>query len=112
MQLNWINIENQKPENYKKVYVVIENEKGKHFQSMAIFIEKRKVLAEDFMEDYDEETYDYDERNDEYWLKEGFYEWNYSSEIWYLISDKIIKWYLISDKVIKWRPLFDLSNYA
>jgi len=100
MQLNWINIENQKPENLKKVYVVIENGKGKHFQSMAVFIESRKVLAEDFMEDYDEETSDYDEENDEYWTKEGFYEWTYTSETWYRISDKVVKWY----------SLFDLSN--
>jgi hypothetical protein len=102
MELNWIAFKDKKPENQKKVYVVIENENGKHFQSMAIFIEKRKVLAEDFMEDYDEETSDYDEENDEYWTKEGFYECAYTSETWYRIPDKVIKWH----------PLFDLSNCA
>ncbi len=51
MQLNWINTTDRKPENNKRVYVIIENENGKQFQSMAIYVSKHKILAEDFFDD-------------------------------------------------------------
>lgn len=102
---NWINFEQQKPKSEEVVLVCVKGAKYKYVEetneyiqvphyylSMATYIASRTVLAEDWFDYYDDETVDYDEKNDCYWLYEGFYEYNSEDSIQYEITNKVTHW--------------------
>ena len=89
----WIDCSEEFPESQKKVLVKVKLNNGSEIETTAIYVASKTVLASDFLDDYaTEELQEYDEEIDDYWAKEGWFEWHYYTEINYLIHDKIIGW--------------------
>ena len=96
MNCEWIDINKEKPKPKQRVYVICEyiNHNGKivHFQTMAEYIPYMTLKEEDYMhEDWAGEG-DYNEEEDVYYTPEGFYEWQSSADINYLLSTKVVYW--------------------
>lgn len=99
---NWISTSEKMPDSEQRVYVVCEMPKYGggtiKYQTIAEYIPAMTVKEDDFMhEDYRGEG-DYNEKEDEFYTPEGFYESQIESEM---------KWH-ISSKVTHWMPLFKL----
>ena len=96
----WINADEIKPPKVKSVLVVFKNIYGHTHITIAQYVPPKSVLAEDFLNeeaDYDE----YDEEKDCYWCKEGWFEYQYSADINYLMDDEILFWaYLPENPVL------------
>lgn len=75
----WFSIEESQPEPQQRVYFVCEytSFKGKIFryQTMAEYIPYMTVKEEGYMADEYHGEGDYNEKEDEYYTPEGFYEW-------------------------------------
>lgn len=101
---NWIDIKVNQPEPLQFVYVVVEIPKygggviGK--QTIAQYVPKWTIKEEDFMREDFHGDGDYNEKEDEYYTPEGFYEWQVSPDI---------NWKL-SEKVTYWMPLMELPK--
>ena len=84
----------KKPEKMTRVIVAFKNSLGKPRKAVAEYIPKRKVLAEDFIGDEFEDFTDYDKENDIYYAPEGFYEYNFGSELFMHMGDVIVTHYM------------------
>lgn len=64
------------------------------FQTMAEYIPARTVLFEDYMDDdyCGDDFGDYDEENDCYWTREGWYEWQSETDVNYFLTAKVTHW--------------------
>lgn len=90
----WIPVEREKPKANTIVLIIAITETGKRYRTVAYFIPTKTVLADDFLESgYDsEDLQEYDDELDEYWVKEGWFEYQTVAEIHWHISDKITHW--------------------
>lgn len=89
----WIPVEEELPGSQKKVLVKVRLKNNNEIETTAIYIPSKTVLASDFLDDYStDDLQEYDESIDDYWTKEGWFEWHYYSEVNYLIHDEIIGW--------------------
>ena len=90
----WIPVECEKPKANTIVCIIAITETGKRYRTVAYFIPTKTVLADDFLESgYDsEDLQEYDDELDEYWVKEGWFEYQTVAEIHWHISDKITHW--------------------
>ena len=90
----WIPVEREKPKANTIVLIIAITETGKRYRTVAYFIPTKTVLADDFLESgYDsEDLQEYDAELDEYWVKEGWFEYQTVAEIHWHISDKITHW--------------------
>lgn len=102
--MNWIDINIEKPKAGKRVYVACEVPKYGggviQFQTMAEFIPYMTIDEEGYMADEFLGDGDYNEEEDKFYVPEGFYEWQSEPEINYKISAK----------VTHWMPLFELPK--
>lgn len=90
----WIPVEREKPKANTIVLIIAITETGKRYRTVAYFIPTKTVLADAFLESgYDsEDLQEYDDELDEYWVKEGWFEYQTVAEIHWHISDKITHW--------------------
>ncbi|NQZ74645.1 MAG: DUF551 domain-containing protein [Ekhidna sp.] len=92
---DWIKIEDELPHVLQIVYVVCvaENSQRRYnYETMAVYIPYMTVKADDFMiEEYSYES-DYNEEEDEFYTREGFYEWQSVADIHWMITDKVTHW--------------------
>lgn len=92
----WISIEEDKPKPQQRVYIVCECPKYNggffKFQTMAEYIPYMTIKTEDYMSDDYEYEGDYNVEEDEYYTKEGFYEWQSESDIHWKITNKVTHW--------------------
>lgn len=90
----WIPVEREKPKANTIVLIIAITETGKRYRTVAYFIPTKTVLADDFLESgyYSEDLQEYDDELDEYWVKEGWFEYQTVAEIHWHISDKITHW--------------------
>lgn len=91
----FIPIEEEMPPARKEVIVTCENVSGKKYITLAQFIPEMTVLSSEFLEDDAEDCSVYNKEKDEYYVIEGW--WEYQSE-----ADINLK---ISNKVVSWRPI-------
>ena len=94
--LRWIPVTERLPEVMKKVEVVCLSEYNKHFTGLAQYIPAHTVLEEEFInEDYWGDEYqlsEYDEEEDKYYVKEGWFEYTLEGEMMYKLSIPVICW--------------------
>lgn len=83
----WILTKDELPENSKHVIVAYRNELGMPRRVRAIYERKFEIV----IDDYDNGCY-YDEKDDEYYLKEGWYESCDGSENYYDIECEVLCW--------------------
>lgn len=89
----WISIEEANLEVWKKYIVLLKNKEGKTYSGLAQYFPSKTVLEEDFISDecYEEESItEYDEENDCYWVREGWFEHTIEGEMEYRLSDEVI----------------------
>lgn len=91
---SWIPVEREKPKANTIVLIIAITETGKRYRTVAYFIPTKTVLADDFLESgyNSEDLQEYDDELDEYWVKEGWFEYQTVAEIHWHISDKITHW--------------------
>lgn len=77
------------PKTKEAVNVIAVTDNGKRYRTIAYFIPEKTVLASGFFDDCCGDLEVYDEEIDEYWVAEGWFEWQSVSEIHYHISDRI-----------------------
>lgn len=103
----FISVKESLPRPKQRCYVFAETGSDKPgmmektvFQTMAEYIPPRTVLFEDYMDDdyCGDDWGDYDEENDCYWTREGWYEWQSETDVNYFLTAK----------VTHWMPLFEL----
>lgn len=80
------------PENaYRNpVIVVVEDKKGKFSWMRAFWVEHHSVDCTG--SDYDGDDIVYDEKEDEYYWPEGWYEFNEREEMHWRIEEKVVFW--------------------
>jgi len=91
----WIPVSERLPKALQKKYVVCQGENGKRYTGLAEYVPYHEVLEEDFIDDCywgNFDVSDYDEENDEYYAKEGWYEFCIESERAFKLSDPVILW--------------------
>ena len=89
----WIPVEEEMPEQNKAVNVIVlSTTTGKQCRTIAYFIPEKTILAADFLEDDAEDLEVYDENIDDYWVKEGWFEYQTEAETHWFISDKVTHW--------------------
>ena len=90
----WIPVTERLPESGQSVFVTCLTEEGRKYTGLAqYFGEKEKaVLEEDFIDDscWGEAGTEYDEENDCFWVKEGWFEFSLDGERAYRLSDPVI----------------------
>ncbi len=94
MESNWIKVELKKPPAAISVLIAHKNSLDKYWVSIAQYVPPKTVLAEDFLSN-DIDTLsceEYDEKNDCYWVIEGWWEASVSAEINWHISDEVTHW--------------------
>ena len=99
---SWISVEDELPEAAVRVYAVQQyiNEVGKiiMWQTMAQYIPPMTINADDFLDPYyADDLQEYNEEDDIFYVKEGWFETNIESDINYKIND--IKY---------WKPQFPM----
>jgi len=99
---NWISVKDKLPTPQQRVYVVCET-RGNYdvlprLQTIAMHIPYMTVKEGDFMDDQFWGDGDYNEKEDEFYTPEGWYEWQ---------SEPDINWKL-SGEVTHWMPLFEM----
>lgn len=85
-ELGWVSAET-KPADHKPVAVIVDGERYKYW-ARAMWVPK---FTREDTGSY-EGASDYNEANDTYYWPEGWYEWNHSEEIHWLISEPVILW--------------------
>ena len=90
----WNDIETIKPKNRTIVLIACLNDYGKNYITLAEYVSHKSTKSEDFLsEDCESGDGDwYDEEEDCYWVNEGFFEFQYASDINYRVSDKVLFW--------------------
>ena len=78
-----------RPKAREAVNIIAVTDNGKRYRTIAYFIPEKTVLASGFFDDCCGDLEVYDEEIDEYWVAEGWFEWQSVSEIHYHISDRI-----------------------
>lgn len=89
----WISVKEANLEVWKKYIVLLKNKEGKTYSGLAQYFPSKTVLEEDFISDecYEEESItEYDEENDCYWVREGWFEHTIEGEMEYRLSDEVI----------------------
>lgn len=81
---SWINVEDHLPEPNTPVLLDI----GMKFPIRALWAGKHTVSVGTDVDDWGE----YDEKTDDYYCPEGWYEWNQQEEIHWAVTDKPIAW--------------------
>jgi len=79
MKVEWINIKDKMPSSGKRVLIVYKNSLGKN--RIVIGHHTEKFTDENY--DMDGEFFEYDEKNDMYYVPKGWYESSYSHEEYY-----------------------------
>lgn len=85
----WIPVSDRLPVDCRNVYIRGINDCGMDRTAKAMYCRKFKLEAN---EQTDESLWDYNQEDDEYYLKEGWYESNTSSEIDYVIDFEVTDW--------------------
>lgn len=88
----WTRVEDGLPEKMQRVAVVFNNSSGLIRKAMAEYVPKKEVLAEDYISDEYDDFCDHDKENDIDYAPEGFYEYNYGSDICMHMSTDITHW--------------------
>ena len=94
MSDKWIKVEEQKPKGQLEVLVAYMNEYGVERTTTAQYVPPKSVRSEDFL-DQDleiEGVEEYDEKEDCFWVIEGWWECSEMAEINYVFSDEILYW--------------------
>ena len=91
----WIPVGEADLQTWKKYIVLCKSKynKFKTYTTLAQYFLPKTVLEEDFIDDqfYGEESItEYDEENDCYWVKEGWFEYTYEGEMGYRLSDEVV----------------------
>ncbi len=92
--MSWIDLEKVKPNNREIVLIVCLNNYGKRYITLAEYVSYKSVLSSDYLsEDCENDgCEDYDEEKDCYWVKEGFFEYQYEADINYRVSNEVLFW--------------------
>ena len=86
----WIPVEEGLPKTIQQLEVIFTNSHDKRIIVLADYIPYRFILAEDYMsEECDSVHFDYDKETDTEWTKEGWYEWEYSTELNIYLNETI-----------------------
>lgn len=85
----WIPVSNSLPDNCRNVFIQGMNDCGMVRTAKANYCRKFELEASECT---DEECCDYKETNDKYYVQEGWYESNTSSEIDYAIDFTVTHW--------------------
>lgn len=93
--MEWNKYPEVKPENRKEVLLLCKDG-SKTYYALAEFIPAKTVLSEDYLNNDAQGTEwmeEYDEENDCYWCRENFFEFNYQSEMsWMVDKNDVIAW--------------------
>lgn len=85
----WISVDEEKPKSQKIVCIKVMDRHGKEHTSLAQYVPPKTVLASDFMLEDDSECEEYDEVIDDYYVIEGWWEYQYEAETHWYIRDKV-----------------------
>ena len=88
----WTKVRDGLPDTGKRVSVLFENKQGYYRRALAEYVAKRTILQEDFISDEYEDFVDRDEENDIDYAPEGWYEYNFESEISMHMTMKVTHW--------------------
>jgi hypothetical protein len=91
----WISVKERLPEAERTVFVRVfpESQYMKPYTTNACYIPPKTVLAENFLDENSDGLADeYDESNDCYWVKEGWFEICMEGEYNYKINGTITHW--------------------
>jgi len=100
MKNKWINVKDKKPKCQQKVLVFFKNSCDMKIIAMAQYIPPKTVLEEDFIAEEwweDQSLSEHDEKEDCYWVIEGWFEYSEEAEMQYKIVDKITHWMELPD---------------
>ena len=91
----WIPVGEADLQTWQKYIVVCKSKHNglKTYTVLAQYFPPKTVLEEDFIDDqfYGEDSItEYDEENDCYWVKEGWFEYTYEGEMGYRLSDEVV----------------------
>jgi len=90
--MNWISVSERLPEPQQTVYVCVVNGE-KRFQTMAVYIPPKHIVWDEFMSpDSELDTSLYDEKIDDFWTPEGWYEWQSEAELHLKITNDVTHW--------------------
>ncbi|MFA5659127.1 MAG: DUF551 domain-containing protein [Oscillospiraceae bacterium] len=92
----WIPTSEKLPEAKQRVLAYYKNQCGKSRIEIACYIPPETILADDFLSDEAEGCDEYDEKNDCYWVKEGWFEDSWESDTNWGITPKILYWMPLS----------------
>jgi hypothetical protein len=89
----WIKVSERLPDNKQAVLVSCIYH-GKRFTQKATHIARKTVLAEDFLSDeYDcSSVEEYDEENDTYWVREGWWEDSLEADTNWALTGEVTHW--------------------
>ena len=90
--MEWISINDKKPQTRQKVLVCFTNEYKQTLLTIAEYIGEKEVLAEDDLSPDCDDFCEYDEEKDCYWTPAGWYEWQYVADINYFLDEQVNYW--------------------
>ena len=89
----WIDVNDELPESLKQVLVKCMSDYGKSYVTMAKFVKGKTVLSEDFLDpDCCDSCQEYDESIDDYYVIEGWFEYQTEVDINWKISSNVTHW--------------------
>ncbi len=90
--MKWVPVGERLPEAKQSVLVIVKH-RQRHIEK-ACYIPPKTVLAEDFLSDeFDcEDAEEYDEENDCYWVKEGWWEDSWEADNNWKMSGEVTHW--------------------
>ena len=88
-KVRWIPVDEEKPKSQKIVWIKVINRHGKEHTLLAQYVPPKTVLASDFMLEDDSECDEYDEVIDDYYVIEGWWEYQYEAETNWYIRDTV-----------------------
>ena len=91
-KVRWIPIDEEKPNPQKRVWIKVIDRHGKEHTLLALYVPPKTVLASDFMLEDDSEGEEYDEVINDYYVIEGWWEYQYEAETHWYIRDKVTHW--------------------
>lgn len=86
-KMGWISTKKKLPKNCHPVIAFGKNSVGSIRRIRAAYIRKFELVAND-----DDDRAEYDEKTDEYYSPEGWYEWNEEEETHWAVSFPITHW--------------------
>ena len=93
MKTRWIPVSEKMPARLQRVYVVCkDNVSDVRYQTIAEYVPYMSVKEEDYMHPEYYREGDYNEEEDVFYTKQGFYEWQSESDIYYRISAHVTHW--------------------